>query len=56
MMDSNQIGKIVLFLYPIPNSLILPSLLYRKDGLVNTIIPNKNINIIIEIVVIFSLI
>jgi hypothetical protein len=30
---SNQTGIIVLFLYPTPNSLKLPSLLYKKAGL-----------------------
>lgn len=29
---NNHIGKIVLFLYPTPNSLNEPSLLYKNDG------------------------
>ena len=47
--DINQIGKIVLFLYPTPNSRILPSFLNRKSGLVQKVIPNKIENIIMEI-------
>ena len=30
---NNQIGNIVLFFLPIPNSLKAPNLLYRKTGL-----------------------
>ena len=32
-MDNNHKGNIVLFLYPTPNSRILPSVLYKNDGL-----------------------
>ena len=37
--EHNQIGKIVLFLYPIPNSRMLPSDLNRKSGLVQKMAP-----------------
>jgi hypothetical protein len=33
MIDTNQMGKIVLFLYPIPKLLKNPSSLYTKEGL-----------------------
>ena len=32
--DNNQIGNIVLFLYAMPNSLMLPSLLYKNAGFI----------------------
>ena len=32
MIENNQTGKIVLFLYPTPNSLREPSLLYKNPG------------------------
>jgi hypothetical protein len=37
MIDTNHNGKIVFVLYPTPNSLKLPSVLYNKDGLVDVI-------------------
>ena len=42
--DNNQIGIIVLFLYPIPNSRILPLVLYKHKGLYICIIPKIIIN------------
>ena len=48
-MDNSQIGNIVLFLYPIPNSLILPSLLNKKAGFIYWIAPNIIKNKTIEL-------
>lgn len=47
MMDITQIGITVLFLYPTPNGLNPPSLLYRNAGFMKCIIENniKNIKI-----------
>jgi len=41
MIAINQIGKIVLFLVPIPNWRIEQYLLYKKDGLINIINEKK---------------
>jgi hypothetical protein len=46
--DNNHTGNIVLFLYPTPNSLIEPSILYKKDGLIICIILKIIRNIIID--------
>ena len=54
MIDINQMGKIVLFLYPTPNSRKLPSDLYINAGFDVWIIPNNIINNIIAAVVTFS--
>ena len=47
IIDNSQIGKIVLFLYPTPNSLKLPSGLYKNTGFIvctiQKIITNKTI-------------
>ena len=56
MMDNNHNGKIVLFLYPIPNSLIEPSVLYKKFGFINCMHPKIIKNKIIVIIVLFCLI
>jgi len=45
-------GMIVFLLKPTPNSRRLPSLLNKKDGLIECIIPYAAIKIAIEIVVI----
>jgi len=44
--DINQIGKMVLFRYPIPNSRRLPSILYKNPGFPIVIVPKitKNNN------------
>ena len=47
IIDNNQIGKIVLFLYPIPNSRILPSALYKNAGFAICIVVKRTINRII---------
>ena len=43
-MANNHIGKIVLFLYPIPNGRILPSGLYKKLGFHNKMVAYTTIN------------
>ena len=53
--DNNQIGRIVLFLKPIPNSLMLPSVLYKKDGFSNCMEENITTNKPIDTDVMFSL-
>jgi hypothetical protein len=47
IMDSNQIGKMVLFLNPTPNCRMLPSVLYKNFGcaICSGININKNNNI-----------
>jgi hypothetical protein len=44
MMANNHIGKMVLFLYPIPNGRILPSGLYKNDGFHNKMVTYTTIN------------
>ena len=56
MMENNQIGNIVLFLYPIPKTRKLPSDLNKNEGFVNCIIKKIQIKRIIEINVMFSFI
>jgi len=56
MMENNQIGNIVLFLYPIPNTRRLPSDLNKNAGFVNCIIKKIQTKQIIEINVMFSFI
>jgi len=48
MIDRSHIGKMVLFLYPIPNSRILPSILYKNPGFPICIVVKRTINRIIE--------
>jgi len=55
-MENNQIGNIVLFLYPIPNTRKLPSDLNKKAGFINCIIEKMTTKRIIAIIVIFSFI
>ena len=43
-MENNQTGIIVRFLYPTPNTLMLPSLLYKKSGLKSWTTPNIIVN------------
>lgn len=43
--DNNQIGIIVLFLYPTPNKRMLPSKLYNISGLTSCMDVNTNIKI-----------
>ena len=56
MMENNQIGNIVLFLYPIPKTRKLPSDLNNNEGFVNCIIKKIQIKRIIEINVMISFI
>ena len=56
MMENNQIGNIVLFLYPIPKTRKLPSDLNKNTGFVNCIIKKIQTKRIIEINVMFSFI
>lgn len=48
MIENNHNGNIVLFLYPIPNSLIEPSLLYKKLGFIIWTKPKINKNKMID--------
>jgi hypothetical protein len=43
-MDMSHIGNIVLLFIPMPNGRKLPSLLYKKDGLLDTTMTNNKIN------------
>ena len=55
IIENNQIGITVLFLYPIPNLRKLRSLLYIIEGLKAFINPNKIINIKTAIILADSL-
>ncbi len=55
MKESSHTGKTVLFLYPTPNSLMLPSALYKNDGFQYWIVPNVKANISNAIKTVFSL-
>ena len=44
MIASNHIGKMVLFLYPIPNGRMLPSDLYKNVGFHNKMVAYTTIN------------
>ena len=54
--ENSQMGKIVFFSYPIPNSLIDPSLSYNKDGFKNCTEQKTKLNTKIDTIVKFLLI
>jgi len=54
--ENNHIGMIVLFLYPIPNSLTLLSELYKNAGFVKCTNENTKIKMIIDTNVLLFLI
>lgn len=56
MIESSHNGNIVLFLYPIPNSLMEPSLLYKKLGFIIWIKPKINKNKMIDTKVVLFLV
>ena len=55
IIENNHNGNIVLFLYPTPNSLIEPSLLYKNAGCKMYIVPKIIKNIIIDTKVVLFL-